>query len=375
MKTGVKQCKKEVKNQAWKSTNWKKPSMIGIGIGIVIFTALMAILVGTLNEELRGQNSKVFALETEIESLQNQIKTCTEKLDRAKLSNFYSVLFVNQLQNQIKNCTGELVQMNLSNQATVGKLYNQLHKSKVAFKKVQTKNRYNFQKEVESLENQIKTRTQELDQARLSNEASEKKLRNQLDASKKLHSQHLETVKKEFSKVTNEYFFMKSNYEKEKALASSLEKEVEDLKTQIMDLLLDVEELIVEEPEERANSNNEIPSNENLEFDESDLKKWKISRESEDGTVQLINKAKGTLNDFEHFNNQWIYSDMEIVPYGIRKAHFTNANAVANNELILNQWDQWLVSESDDGWMEIINLETGSILKLCGKVLCLEIDV
>ena len=357
MGTGVKQCKEEVKNQAWKSTNWKMPSIIWA----VVFAALIGILVATHNKEVKGQNSKVFALETEIESLQNQIKTSTEKLDQAKLSNFYSVLFVNQLQNQIKTCTDESVQMNLSNQASVGKLYNQLHKSKAAFKKVQTKNRYNFQKEVESLENQIKTRTQELGQARLSNEASEKKLRNQLDASKKLHSQHLETVKKEFSKVKNEYFFMKSNYEKEKALVSSLEKDVETLETQLLDLLFDVEELIDEEPEKRSNSNNENPSNENLESNESDLKKWKISKESVNGTIQLINKAKGTLKDFEmrngheaDVNNQWIYTDIEIVPSGIRKAHFTNIQDWENEE-----FDQLEIS--DDSEWDYIELDASQL--------------
>ena len=247
-----------------------------------------------------------------------------------------------------------------------------------------------------------------------------------------------------------------------------------------MDLLLDVEELIDEEPEKKANPYNEKPLHENLESNESDLRKWKISKESVNGTIQLINKAKGTLKNFEmrngheaDVNNQWIYTDVEIVPSGIRKAHFTNVqrweetqskedddiefdesefydsefyvefddsefddsqwdnsewdhsewnsfnwedselddskledSKLDNSELddseywdedlVLsainypygpevtlmpkvsklanqinpdaNKYEQWLVSELDDGWMEITHLESGKILKLCSEM-------
>ena len=249
-----------------------------------------------------------------------------------------------------------------------------------------------FENEVESLKNQIKTSEREFEQTRVSYEASEKKFRNQLDASKKLHGQHLETVRKEFSKVTNEYFYVKSNYEKERALSNSLEKEVEALKIEVEDLVFGISELLLKDPKKRANLNNENPMGENLELNESDLRKWKISKESESGTVQLINKAKGTLNDFVQSamktNNQWILSYRTIVPYGMRKAQFTN---MGNGQWVLslnniftglpeialmpmntNHFDQWLVSETDpDGWVDIVNQETGMYLQLCGKELTL----
>ena len=363
------------------------------------------------------ENSRAFALENKVVLLQKQIKSRNDTLYFYIQSNFEKE--VESLKSQIHIFERELDQSRISNEETEKKLRNQLDASKKLhsqhldtvkkeFSKVTNQYFYvksNYEKEralssllgkeVETLMNQIKNCKKEADQTKVSNEASEKKLRNQLNASKKLHGQHLDTVRKEFSKVTNEYFYVKSNYEKEKALANSLEKEVEALKIEVEDFVFGISELLLKDPKKRANLNNENPMGENVELNESDLRKWKISKESESGTVQLINKAKGTLNDFEQnresANNQWILSYRTIVPYGMRKAQFTNMGnghgiykgwvLSLNNiftglpEITLmpmntNHFDQWLVSETDpNGWMDIVNQETGMYLQLCGKKL------
>ena len=451
MTTGAKQHKKEVENQAGKSSNSNMQFLI-ISMVFAFVLGCWFANPGTQNKELREQlqsarnlnkqiveslskekvyqslqNSRTFALENEVEVLKKQIKSRNDTLYFYIQSNFEKE--VECLRNQVKTFERELDQTRVSNEPSEKKkrilsprfpcnlltppIFKNLHGQhldivKKEFSKLTKQYFYiksNYEKEralstllgkeVETLMNQMKTCKKEVDQTKVSNEASEKKLRNQLNASKKLHGQHLDTVRKEFSKVTNEYFNIKSNYEKEKALANSLEKEVEALKIEVEDLVFGISELLLKDPKKRANLNDENPMGGNVELKESDLRKWKISKESESGTVQLINKAKGTLNNFEQnresANNQWILSYRTIVPYGMRKAQFTNMGnghgihkgwvLSLNNiftglpEITLmpmntNHFDQWLVSETDpDGWMDIVNQETGMYLQLCGKEL------
>ena len=51
---------------------------------------------------------------------------------------------------------------------------------------------------------------------------------------------------------------------------------------------------------------------------------------------------------------------------------FTGLPEITLMPMNTNHFDQWLVSETDpDGWVDIVNQETGMYLQLCGKELTL----
>jgi hypothetical protein len=271
--TGAKQHKKEVENQAGKLSNCSMQFLI---INMV-FAFVLGCWFGNkeLREELqsaRNLNKQIveslsketfwfYNFKSRYETEDSQNKKLREELEKARRLNKEIVESLSEEKVWYYN-----VRSSVSKNLEKSRAFALKNEVEVLKKQIKSRNdtlfffiQSNFEKEVESLKNQIKTFERELDQTRVSNEASEKKLRNQLDASKKLHGQHLDTVKKEFSKVTNQYFYIKSNYEKERALAKSLEKEVEALKIEVEDLVFGISELLLKETKKRANSNNENP--------------------------------------------------------------------------------------------------------------------
>jgi hypothetical protein len=74
-------------------------------------------------------------------------------------------------------------------------------------------------------------------------------------------------------------------------------------------------------------------------------------------------------NVYYHRSNGYgIYKDWVLSLDNI----FTGLPEISLMPMNTNHFDQWLVSETDpDGWIDIVNQETGMYLQLCGKELTL----
>ena len=75
------------------------------------------------------------------------------------------------------------------------------------------------------------------------------------------------------------------------------------------------------------------------------------------------------MDDSEYWDEDLVLSALNSVSDGPEVTLMPKVSKLANQiNQDANKYEQWLVSESDDGWMEITHLETGKILQLCSKM-------
>ena len=212
MTTGAKQHKKEVENQAGKSSNGKMQLLI-INLVFAFLLGCWVATPGTQNKELREQlqsarnlNKQIveslsketywfYRFKSRYETEDSQNKKLREELEKARSLNKEIVESLSGEKARYYSFRSRIYRLQEA------KVFALEYQVELLQKQIKSRNdtlyfyiQSNFEKEVESLKNQIKTSEREFEQTRVSTEASEKRLRNQLDASKKLHGQHLETV-------------------------------------------------------------------------------------------------------------------------------------------------------------------------------------
>ena len=116
------------------------------------------------------------------------------------------------------------------------------------------------------------------------------------------------------------------------------------------------------------------------EFDDSDFddSQWDDSEwnnfnwedsELDDSKLEDSKLDNSELDDSEYWDEDLVLSTLNSVSDRPEVTLMPKVSKLANQiNQDLNKYAQWLVSESDDGWMEITHLETGKILQLCSKM-------